>query len=91
MASSKPVIVANTGGVAEVIVEGKSGFLVPPRDMNKMSERLVVLLKDKNLRVQMGQNARDGLGFNFTLTNMLKSSENLYWDLIKRKGDAYAN
>jgi len=91
MASSKPVIVANTGGVAEAIVEGKSGFLVPPRDINKMSEGLVVLLKDKNLRVQMGQNARDSLGFNFTLTNMLKSSENLYWGLIKIKGDAYAD
>jgi len=91
MASSKPVIATNTGGVVGVIVEGTSGFLVPRGDMHRMSERLVVLLKDKNLRMQMGQNARDSLNFNFALPNMIKKNENLYEGLIKRKGEMYAN
>ncbi len=91
MASSKPIIATNTGGIGEVIVEGKSGFLVPPGDMLKMSERLAVLLKDKNLRAQMGQNARESLDFNFTLTNMIRKNENLYEDTIKNKGVIYAN
>jgi len=91
MASSKPIIATNTGGIGEVIVEGKSGFLVPPGDMLKMSERLAVLLKDKNLRAQMGQNARESLDFNFTLTNMIRKNENLYEGTIKNKGVIYAN
>ncbi|MDP3731634.1 MAG: glycosyltransferase family 4 protein, partial [Candidatus Omnitrophota bacterium] len=91
MASSKPVITTHTGGVAEIITEGKSGLLSSSGDMNKMSEKLVVLLKDKNLRLQMGQNARSSLDFNFTLTNMIKENENLYEDLIRRKGAVYAN
>ncbi len=91
MASSKPVVSTNTGGVAEVVVEGKSGFLVPPKDMNKMSERLIVLLKDKNMRESMGQNAADSLHLNFALTNMIENSRNLYEKLIKEKGAVYAN
>ncbi len=91
MASAKPVVATHTGGVAEIITEGKTGFLTSSRDMNKMSEKLVVLLKDKNLRLQMGQNARSSLDLNFTLTNMIKENENLYEDLIRRKGVAYPN
>ena len=91
MAASLPVIATYTGGIGEVIVEDKSGFLVPPGDMLKMSERLTVLLKDKNLRAQMGQNARDSLDFNFALTNMIRESKNLYEDIMKRKGVIYAN
>jgi len=91
MASNKPVISTDTGGVREVITEGKSGFLVLPGDMLKMSERLAVLLKDKNLRAEMGQNARDSLDFNFALTNMIRESKNLYEDIMRRKGVVYAN
>jgi len=85
MATSKPVITTHTGGVAEIIIEGKSGFLVPPGDTNKMSEKLAILLKDKNLRTQMGQNAKDSLDSNLTITNMIRSNENLYEELIKAK------
>ncbi len=91
MASSKPVVSTHTGGVAEAIVEGRSGFLVPPKDMNRMSDRLVLLLKDKNLRNQMGRNAREGLNLNFALTSMVENSQNLYGDLIIEKGAVYAN
>jgi len=91
MASSKPVVSTHTGGVADVIFEGKTGFLVPPQDVDKMSDRLIVLLKDKNLRAQMGQNARDSLKFNFALMNMIKNTQDLYENLIKEKGAVYAN
>ena len=91
MASSKPVIATDTGGVAEVIVEGESGFLVTPGDMYEMSERLAVLLKDGNLRAQMGQKAKGSLDSDFTLTNMISKTENLYEELMKIKGAIYAN
>ncbi len=91
MASSKAIVSTHTGGVAEIIVEGKVGFLVLPGDINKMSERLVVLLKDNNLRMQMGQNARESLNFDFALTNMIDNSQNLYENLIKEKEMVNAN
>jgi len=91
MASSKPVVATHTGGIQELVIEGKSGFLVPPHDVNKMLERLTVLLKDNNLRMQMGQNARESLNFDFALTNMIDNSQNLYENLIKDKEMVNAN
>jgi glycosyltransferase involved in cell wall biosynthesis len=56
-----------------------------------MSKRLINLLKDETLRTQMGQNARESLDSNFSLTKMIGENENLYEDLIKNKGVFYAN
>jgi len=91
MASGKPVVATDTGGIREVIREGETGFLVSPRDMDKMSERIVMLLKDRILRIEIGQKARDSLGFNFTLSHMVRESENIYGDLLKKKEVLYGN
>jgi glycosyltransferase involved in cell wall biosynthesis len=91
MAASKPVISTHTGGVGEIISESKTGFLVSPGNMKKISERLFVLLKDKNLRMQMGKDACKALDFNFTLLNMINKTQNLYTDTIRNKEVAYAN
>ncbi|MDD4939328.1 MAG: glycosyltransferase family 4 protein [Candidatus Omnitrophica bacterium] len=91
MASSKPLVTTNTGGVAEIVVEGKMGFLVAPHDMKGMSERLVALLKDEDLRARMGRNARESLNSDFTLTNMVTNSQNLYETLLREKALPNAN
>lgn len=91
MASSRPVISTHTGGVAEIIAEGESGFLVSPHQVSRMTERLIVLLKDKNLRTRMGQKAKDSLDSNFTLRNMISRNENLYEELIQAKRVMHAN
>jgi len=78
MASSKPVIVTDTGGVRDVVIEGKTGYLVPLGDTNAMSNRLTALLKDPDLRLNMGRQAKDNLGFDFTVENMLKNTQDLY-------------
>lgn len=89
MASYKPVVITNTGGVAEVIVESETGFLVSPRDMKNMSKIVIILLKDENLRRQIGQNAKDSLGFEFSLKNSVRNSQDLYENLIKTRMDFF--
>jgi len=83
MAASRPVIATDTGGITEVIAEGKTGFLVAPGDMDKMSEKLASLLKNKDLRVRIGNNAKNSLGQDFNLFGMAKHTQNLYADLLK--------
>ena len=82
MAASKPVVATNTGGIAEVLVENKTGFLVAPGDIKTMSENLINLLRNKNLRDKIGQNAKNSLGSAFSLSNMVKHTHVLYLDLI---------
>ena len=53
-AMGKPVIGGRSGGSAEAIVEGQSGFLVNPEDPKEVAERLLLLLKDEALAKKIG-------------------------------------
>jgi glycosyltransferase involved in cell wall biosynthesis len=55
MAAAKPIVASATGGIPEVVVDGVTGFLVPPRDHDAMARSIVALLKDPALRERMGQ------------------------------------
>lgn len=85
MASSKPVISTDTGGVREVVSEGRTGFLVSRHDMETMSERVIDLLRDDRLREEIGINAKAFLGDNYCLANMVRDTANLYSELILKK------
>jgi glycosyltransferase involved in cell wall biosynthesis len=82
MAAARPIIATDTGGVGEVVIEDKTGFLVPCRGIKKMSEKLVVLIKNESFRRQIGEAAKNNLGYNFTLENMAKYNQDLYKGLM---------
>jgi glycosyltransferase involved in cell wall biosynthesis len=90
MASSRPVIATDTGGIREVVIEGKNGFLVPPCDVKNMSQKLIVLLEDAKLRETMQRNAKASLGYDFSLACMVKNTENTYSNLLDESG-VYVN
>jgi glycosyltransferase involved in cell wall biosynthesis len=50
----KPVIASNVGGLPEMVDDGVTGLLVPPRDEKQLAAAIVKLLKDKELRFRMG-------------------------------------
>ena len=58
MAAGLPVVAADTGGLSEMVVEGKTGFLVPPRDVAAFADRLERLAGDAELRARMGAAGR---------------------------------
>jgi glycosyltransferase involved in cell wall biosynthesis len=80
--ASIPVVATHTGGIAELIDNGRTGFLVPLRDMQSMSEKTILLLKDKTLRKQVASNAKNNLGGNFTLQGMVEKTQDLYEEFI---------
>lgn len=51
---SKPVVVTNVGGLPEMVDDGVTGLLVPPRDERALADALVRLLCDRELRHRMG-------------------------------------
>ena len=58
MASGVPVVGANAGGIPSIIHDGVDGILVPPQDPAAMGEAVAGLLRDKERRLAMGQEAR---------------------------------
>jgi glycosyltransferase involved in cell wall biosynthesis len=58
MASARPVIAANAGGAPEVVVHGQTGILVRPNDVYQVSEALIQLATDSQLRERLGSAGR---------------------------------
>ena len=58
MASGTPVVASRTGALPEVVVDGETGFLVPPGDIEQLRRRLEQLLTNPPLAQRMGYSAR---------------------------------
>ena len=78
MAASKAAVATSAGGVPEVMVDGETGFLVPPRDHQAMADRLVQLLKDPQLRARMGEAALARARDRFTAERMVEETAAVY-------------
>jgi D-inositol-3-phosphate glycosyltransferase len=57
MACGTPVVASKVGGLAFSVQDGHTGFLVPDRDAEALAAKIRLLLKDRDLRQQMGEQA----------------------------------
>jgi glycosyltransferase involved in cell wall biosynthesis len=58
MAHGKPVVASAVGGLLDLVVDGETGLLVPPGDVEALRQALVRLLDDADLRRRMGAAGR---------------------------------
>lgn len=68
-----PAVVSNLSGLREVVIDQRTGFLVPLKDIDSLANALLKLIKDESLRKKMGQRALAHVRKNFTLEKMLSS------------------
>ena len=78
MAAGKPIVGTRAGGIPEVVADGETGILVPPRDHDAMAEAIVGLLKDDTLRRQMGDAGRARARSLFSAERMVQNTLNVY-------------
>ncbi len=86
MACSLPCVATAVGGNPELIEEGASGFLVPPGDAGVAAERLLYLLRNKQLADRMGQTGRRMAQEKFSLEAMMARLTEQYENLLARRG-----
>ena len=82
-ATEIPVIASHIGGLPEVIEDGITGFLVPPRDVAALAEKIELLVSDENLRKRMGRAGREFVMKNYDWSENAKIMEQLYDSLVK--------
>lgn len=59
MAMARPIVSTRVGGPSETIIDGVTGYLVPPRDSRAIAERVTLLLRNPALRQRIGAQARE--------------------------------
>ncbi|MDD5691791.1 MAG: glycosyltransferase family 4 protein [Candidatus Omnitrophica bacterium] len=83
MAAGVPLVATDTGGIREVITDGKTGYLVKPGDIQSMRNRVVELLKNTPRRNEFVRLSRESIGSGeFSLGNMLRDTEGIYSGLL---------
>ena len=53
-----PSIVSDINGCNEIIVEGENGLIIPPKNVEKLKEKMLTLARDKNLYIKLKENSR---------------------------------
>ena len=89
MAAGVPVIASAVGGVPELIEDGQTGWLVPPRDVDGLASRLRLLLGDPDARVKMGAAGFRRVRDHFNATQMTAKIAHLYDELLLETGKCW--
>jgi starch synthase len=86
----KPVVVTDVGSIPEIVDDGNTGYIVPPRNPEALAEATIKLLKDKRLRREMGENAYEKLKADFSWDKIADKTIEVYRKAIevRRRGEA---
>jgi glycosyltransferase involved in cell wall biosynthesis len=83
MAAGKPVVATRVGGLAESIVDGETGFLVPSRDATALAEAIQKLVDNPFMARAMGQKGTARVLSIFTMERMARQNEAYYYALLE--------
>jgi glycosyltransferase involved in cell wall biosynthesis len=81
----KPVVVTDVGSIPEIVDNGITGFIVPPKNPEALAEAIIKLLKDEKLRKQMGENAYKKLKTDLSWDNIAEKTIEVYKKAIEAK------
>jgi glycosyltransferase involved in cell wall biosynthesis len=84
MAAARPAVCTSVGGTPEIIAEGRTGYLVPPRDSRRLADRLVDLLSNPQAARRMGQAGRARIETEFDLRRSVEATERAIEDVVNR-------
>ena len=83
MAMKKPIVAANIEGIMEILENGVTGLLVPPRDIKALAEAVIDLLKHQDKANQMGIAARRVVEERFGVDTMVQQVKKVYEELLQ--------
>lgn len=82
MAAGRPVVASRVGGLGEVVIDGRTGRLVPPGDPAALAAALAELGPDESSRSALGAAGRERLAQGFLAEQMVDAYEALYDEVL---------
>ncbi len=83
MASQKPIVATNIGGIPEMVKDGETGLLVPPDQPIAMAKAILKLLCNKGKANEMGLAARQRLENLFSMDKFIANIQKVYWAILE--------
>ncbi len=84
LAAGRPVVVTDVGGVADVVEDGVTGFLVDAGDADAMADRLAKLAADPSLAAALGAEGRRSVTERYAVSRLVDDVDRLYRSLLAR-------
>jgi len=84
MAEAKPIVATNVGGIPEVIIDGKTGKLVPPKDSKALADAIIYMYNNRLESLEMGRQGKKRVEANFDICQTAVTTERLYCQLMKK-------
>jgi glycosyltransferase involved in cell wall biosynthesis len=85
-AAGKPVVVTDTGMLADDVQEGLTGFIVPPKDVSSLADRLAEILVRPDMRRRMGEAAQHLAETRYSWPSVAEKTISLYRQLLGAAG-----
>jgi glycosyltransferase involved in cell wall biosynthesis len=83
MSQRKPVVATDVGGTSEAVITGKTGILVPPKEVKLLANAIRTIISDRSAARQMGARGYEHFRQNFTIERMVQEHELLYEQIRK--------
>lgn len=78
-----PIVATSVGGTGYTVADGETGFLVEPKNPEKLAEKINFLLDNPDIALQMGKKGRTRFMKLFTLERMISETEAIYYQLAQ--------
>lgn len=89
MRAGLPVVSSNEGSIPEMVIDGLNGYIVEPKNVEQLADRVLKLIEDPDLRNKMGQSGRRIYENSFTINAYEKRLEKglkLFFELKDASG-----
>lgn len=81
MAMGKPIVATNVGGIKEILKDGETGLLVPSKNPEALSEKIMYLLRNKDRAKTLGERAKEESG-KYDINLYVRRLEEQYCELL---------
>jgi glycosyltransferase involved in cell wall biosynthesis len=85
MSCGLPVVASNVGGIPEIVKNNINGFLVPPKNVIKLIQKLEILINNNELRDQIGKGSLNTISDEFNINKKADKLLKIYKNAINER------
>ncbi|HTN47038.1 MAG TPA: glycosyltransferase [Flavipsychrobacter sp.] len=84
-AAGKPIVSTRVGGVADIMIDGKCGFITQPDNVDQLAEALFKLVESEAMRTEFGSFGKDYVKKKFSYQRLVSDMSSFYHRLLEKK------